>query len=869
MHLVRDPDASGLDEATARALERAFEDSEGRGLLELAGPLLTRPLPASLAWLREIAHGALAAVCAQPDFESQRRASAALTAAERGRLLERIPPMPGAEYASPELVDRLAGELGRSCDAALREHTGSVEEWLHALNPVWNTIGRVHFHLVERKDDPARPFAFMATYTTRVASGARAQHLQLGRALEEFAGNRAALLSLLQPVQRASATAPFLKRLVDEGQIFHPLSWTPAQALALLREVPQYEVAGIVVRVPDWWNVRRPPRPHVRVTVGESAPRGLGLDALLDFRVELSIGGESLSEAEARELAASAGGLVKLRGRWVELDSARLAEVLEHWKTARRAHRQGLSFAEAMRLLAGTADAVGDVAPDDAGAPAWTERVAGPWLADALNRLRDPVAGGLPRAGIANLLRPYQRAGVGWLYLLNGLTLGGCLADDMGLGKTIQVLALFARLKEDGARDPHLLVVPASLVANWESEARRFAPGLTVAIAHPSAGEIDAKAARKCDVVITTYGYLSRLSWATKASWDTVVLDEAQAIKNAGTAQARSVKALKSRARLALTGTPIENRLGDLWSLFDFLNPGLLGGAKEFTNRTRAMAAFAPLRRLVRPYILRRLKSDPRVIDDLPAKTEMLAYCGLTRVQAALYQTSVAELEASLAQVDGMKRRGLVLAFLTRFKQICNHPSQWTGDGRYRPEDSAKFARLAELCEPLAARQEKVLVFTQYREMTGPISEHLARVFGAPGVVLHGGTPVAERKKIVARFQEDDALPFAVLSLKAGGTGLNLTAASHVVHFDRWWNPAVEDQATDRAYRIGQRRAVMVHKFTCRGTVEERIEALLADKRTLSRELLESSGEVPLTELSDGALLELVRLDMDSALGDS
>ena len=344
------------------------------------------------------------------------------------------------------------------------------------------------------------------------------------------------------------------------------------------------------------------------------------------------------------------------------------------------------------------------------------------------------------------------------------------------------------------------------------------------------------------------------------------MLDEAQAIKNPGAKQTRAVKSVEARVRITLTGTPVENRAGDLWSLFDFLQPGLLGSAAEFrrfaTGAGRVDGGWAPLRALVAPYILRRMKTDGRVAPDLPEKTELAASCGLSREQAALYQRTVDELRATLEDLDGMARRGAVLAALLRLKQVCNHPSHVLGDGGWETERSGKLQRLAELAEPIAQRQEKALVFTQFREAVEPLATALAACFGRPGLVLHGGTAIRQRKDVVSRFQSDDAVPFLVLSLKAGGTGLNLTAATHVVHFDRWWNPAVEDQATDRAFRIGQKRAVFVHKMICRGTVEERVDEMIRGKRALAKDLLGGEGEVNLTELSDDELLRTLSLDL-------
>jgi non-specific serine/threonine protein kinase len=373
------------------------------------------------------------------------------------------------------------------------------------------------------------------------------------------------------------------------------------------------------------------------------------------------------------------------------------------------------------------------------------------------------------------------------------------------------------------------------------------------------------------DLVITSYGSLLRMPWIAEISWRLAVLDEAQVIKNPDAKQTRAVKKLKAETRLALTGTPVENRLGDLWSIFDFVNPGLLGSSKEFTNFVKRLASgshgsYGPLRELVRPYILRRLKTDKTVIADLPDKTEIKAFCPLSRQQAALYEQAVKELAEQLADSTGIRRKGLVLSFLMRLKQICNHPSQWLGDGSWSEGDSGKWTRLRDIAEVVAARQEKMLVFTQFREVTGPLATFLGSVFGRPGLVLHGETEVKKRKDLVRRFQEEEAVGFFVLSLKAGGAGLNLTAASHVVHFDRWWNPAVENQATDRAFRIGQTKNVLVHKFVCRGTVEEKIDQLMESKRQLSQELLEGGADLLLTELKDDELLRLVALDINKAL---
>ena len=425
-------------------------------------------------------------------------------------------------------------------------------------------------------------------------------------------------------------------------------------------------------------------------------------------------------------------------------------------------------------------------------------------------------------------------------------------------------------------------MVPASLLGNWRSEAARFAPALQLLFLHPA--ETDRAALTEiaaapeghlqaADLVITTYAMVPRQPWLAQVAWELVILDEAQAIKNPAARQSRAVRALPARARIALTGTPVENRLGDLWTLFDFLNPGLLGSRTVFQAfikelQRRPQNPFAPLRRLVSPYILRRLKTDRTVIADLPAKTETTQHCHLTAAQIKRYRQVVRGLQRDLESGDQRRRRGVVLGALLRLKQVCNHPSQLLGDGAYHPAASGKFLRLAEICTELAERQERVLVFTQFREIIDPLAAYLATVFARPGLVLHGGTRVSERRELVAQFQSDDGPPFLILSLKAGGTGLNLTAAAHVIHFDRWWNPAVENQATDRAFRIGQQRNVLVHKFVTEGTVEQRIDRLMEEKRKLADDVVDGAGEIKVTELSDAELVDLVRLNVTSAQHD-
>jgi non-specific serine/threonine protein kinase len=877
------------DDATAKRIRSAFSANTPSGLVYVATAELRASLPPALAWCRDFARQYLTRLCQTPHLDDRAKIEPIEppSADSLAALVFSAPPMIGSEYLSAQVLADWWRELDIFVRCEAERRRGGVQEYLQEKNPVWRLVGRVTFHLAENKRDPRHPFAFMATYASHVSAQGRVQHEPLGRALKQYAGakNRTALLSLLAPIQKAAEHSALAKELIESGDVYGALAWSPQEAYGFLKETPLFEAAGLVVRVPDWWNAKRPPRASVSVKVGAGKVSQFGADALLDFSVAAALDGEPLSEVELQQLLSSRPGLVSLKGKWIEIDPQKLSEALEHWKRIERQAQHGeISFFEGMRLLAG--------APlgDDAAAKLsdetreWTGVVAEESLGSLLRDLREAPAHADARpAGFDAQLRPYQRAGLHWLRLVTRLGLGACLADDMGLGKTVQVIALLLYLKQErsaggrGGKRPRasLLVVPTSLIANWKSELVRFGPSLVTLVAHPSettplSDDELAAAVDRHDVVITSYGMLPRLGWLRERSWNLVVLDEAQAIKNSATRQARAVKELKAAARVALTGTPVENRLSDLWSIFDFLNPGLLGGAKAFRDFVKRLEAgekesYGPLRSLIQPYLLRRLKTDRSVIADLPDKTEINAYCGLSRQQAALYQELVGELQSKLEDAEGIQRRGLVLAQLMKFKQVCNHPAQALGNGRFDAEQSGKFQRLRALCDELAERQERALVFTQFREMAEPLAEFLATVFGREGLVLHGGTPVRQRRRLVDAFQREDGPPFFVLSLKAGGVGLNLTAASQVIHFDRWWNPAVENQATDRAFRIGQKRNVLVHKFVCRGTVEEKIDAMLAEKASLAESLLGGGGEVLLTELDNQELLRLVALDITKA----
>ncbi|MGC5052931.1 SNF2-related protein [Micromonospora sp. DT48] len=632
-----------------------------------------------------------------------------------------------------------------------------------------------------------------------------------------------------------------------------------------LREgAPTLHAAGFTVLLPSWWQ-RPASRLGARLRArSRSAPGAVtgpadrvGLDALVDYRWELALGDEPLTEEELTRLAELKTPLVRLRGRWVELDPKRLAAGLRLLRSTGE-----LTVADLLRLGLSDADQpdalpVVEVSADGA---------LGDLLAGAVERRLAPLD---EPSSFHGTLRPYQRRGLAWLAFLQSLGLGGILADDMGLGKTVQLLALLAA--DPPQAGPTLLICPMSLVGNWQREAARFTPDKRVHVHHGAQrarGDEFTAAVHAADLVLTTYSVAARdAADLAGVDWHRVVVDEAQAIKNAATRQAAAVRALPARHRIAVTGTPVENRLADLWSIMQFANPGLLGPAATFRKRFAEpierhgdTETAERLRRITGPFVLRRLKTDSSIISDLPEKLEMEVVCNLTAEQAALYRAVVDDMMTRIESSDGIERRGLVLATMTRLKQVCNHPAQLLRDGSPLAGRSGKLARLEEILDEVLAAGEKALLFTQYAEFGGMLRGHLSARFGREVLFLHGGVGKADRDAMVARFQSDGGPALFVLSLKAGGTGLTLTAANHVVHVDRWWNPAVEDQATDRAFRIGQRRRVQVRKFVCAGTVEEKVAALIADKRGLAASVV-GTGEQWVTELSTAQLRELFALE--------
>jgi len=637
---------------------------------------------------------------------------------------------------------------------------------------------------------------------------------------------------------------------------------------------PLLSGAGFGVLLPDWVRKARlglklTTRTRRSSSGAASATESMfGLHDLVDFRYDLAVGDESLDPAELEELARLKVPLVRLRGQWVELDDRHLQAAL---KFLERKQSGTMTVAEALQ------EGLGLAAEDDlpvAGV------VADGWLGDLLSGQAESRLEPVPTpASFHGELRPYQERGLAWLSFLGNLGLGAVLADSMGLGKTIQVLGLVASQHEAAGEDakpgPTLLVCPMSVVGNWEQEAARFTPDLSVHVHHGAdrlSGEELGVALGEADLVITTYGLAARdQEELSQVPWARVVCDEAQNIKNAATRQARAVRALPAASRIALTGTPVENRLADLWSIMEFTRPGLLGSAERFRTkfavpieRNGDEEAAERLRRITGPFILRREKTDKSIISDLPDKLEMKVWCNLTPEQASLYQATVSDMMAKIEAADeGIERRGLVLATMAKLKQVCNHPAHLLGDGSRLDGRSGKLARLEEICDEVVAEGNKALCFTQYAEFGRMLQPYLATRLGCPVLYLHGGTAKKQRDAMVAEFQAGTEPAVFLLSLKAGGTGLNLTAANHVIHVDRWWNPAVEDQATDRAFRIGQRKDVQVRKFVCVGTLEERIDAMIEEKKALAQRIV-GTGEGWLADLSVADLRQVIALSPEA-----
>ena len=850
-------------EGTLKTWKTAFDENKYKALFHLG--FLNKELwfSPSIEFLHNISEILIKKLSQQSEIEFYRdKVQVELTEDDIYKFKEEIPFAIGMEYVDDDWILNIWESLLSVFRLEIKGYDGTVSRYFAEYNSNINIVGRIFFHLVENKGYEY-PFAFMATYSTKTVKSNRAVHTPLKNALSEFKGDERKLISLISTVIKAADKSSFISELLESGELFAPLKLTVEEAYIFLKEIVIYEEAGIMCRVPDWWR-KKSNSVGLSVKMGEMEPSGVGLSAILDFSPTLTIGDEEISEKELKEFLKMAEGLIQYKGKWVEINKKKLEDVLKAFERVKDfATDEDLSLGEAMRLelnmnelLVLPADEI-DISVSN-----------GKWLRNLKETMLKPVEKVSIVPSFHAKLRGYQEVGYNWLYKLSQFGFGACLADDMGLGKTVQMIAFleYHRVTNGGRA---LLILPASLIGNWQKEIEKFAPEMPYQILHKS----DLKSTEDIQfrdgdfLYITTYGMAIRLEELKDIHWDYLILDEAQAIKNPGTKQTKAIKSIPADMRIAMTGTPIENRLSDLWSLFDFLNQGLLGTAKEFTDFSKSLKdnamGYSKLRKMIQPFMLRRLKTDKSIIADLPDKLEINEYTDLTKKQIALYKQLITQIEEKLLTAEGIERKGLVLASIMKFKQICNHPDQYLGREEYKEQQSGKFEKLREICETIYEKREKVLVFTQFKEMTEPISELLSEVFSKEGFVLHGGTPVKKRSEMVKEFNSERYIPYMVLSLKAGGVGLNLTAANHVIHFDRWWNPAVENQATDRAFRIGQTKNVIVHKFVTKGTIEEKIDSIIEQKQRLSGDVLSSAGEQWITEYDNEELMKIFALGGD------
>ncbi|MFA4836198.1 MAG: DEAD/DEAH box helicase [Dehalococcoidia bacterium] len=680
---------------------------------------------------------------------------------------------------------------------------------------------------------------------------------------------------LLADLGKASRVFPTIEESLKTA---HPVgvSLGTEQAYSFLRQsAPLLEQSGFGVLLPPWWqkpttrlNVKLRVKPREKAQVGTGL---LGMDSIVTYNWMIALGNETLSPAEFEKLAELKVPLVKVRGQWVELKPEEIEAAIAFFRKKHDKDEMGLG--EALRF--GLGQEISEV-----GLPIVGIEAEG-WISDLFDKLSSSarISEVEPPAVFNGELRPYQIRGLSWLAFLKQFGLGACLADDMGLGKTIEFISLMLHERVGRQKKswpgPTLLICPMSVVGNWKKEVERFGPSLKVMVHHGAdrlSGKAFEKEVKKHDLVVSTYALAHRdEELFSKIHWECVALDEAQNIKNAATKQTQAIRKLNASHRIALTGTPVENRLSELWSIMDFLNPGYLRSEKDFRSnfvvpieKYRNPDRAETLKRLIGPFVLRRIKTDPTIINDLPEKMEMKVFCNLTQEQATLYQAVVKEMLQKIEESEGIERKGLVLSTLLKLKQVCNHPAHFLQDGSKLPERSGKLVRMEEMLEEILAEGDKALIFTQFAEMGMMLRNHLREAFGCETLFLHGGTTKKQRDEMIGRFQNDHrGPPLFILSLKAGGVGINLTAANHVFHFDRWWNPAVENQATDRAFRIGQRKNVQVHKFVCLGTLEERIDEMIERKKELAESIV-GTGEAWLTEMSTDQLKEMFSLSRDA-----
>ncbi|MDD7588085.1 DEAD/DEAH box helicase [Bullifex porci] len=752
---------------------------------------------------------------------------------ELEEILSNAPFILGSQNLNSDWVLTLFDRYLSLFKSEISTYTSSVEAYFSSFSTRFKLPSRIFFHLLESKK-PEAPFAFMATYST-VGEDGKVHHYPLKYALKEYSSSIEKLAILISSIKKAAKSSRIISSWLNSGEIFSPIYVSKEEAYAFLMDVPLFEEAGIVTRIPGWWKKRKR---SSSISI-ESDKKGSKC-SISSFRPKMVWQGVEITEEEIRDILSRTEGLYLLKGSWIEVDKNGLEKLLKEYEEL---EERELSLLSALKMASGV------------------EERAYPVHIDIDDMIKTSMASDIPSSppsSFTGTLRPYQIDGFRWLQGISRLSLGPLLADDMGLGKTVEILAYLEEFREKNRDAKVLLIVPASLLGNWGRECIKFTPDLDFTIRH-------GKEAKKKDfpfLTIVTYQGASTSAAIQEEKWDIVILDEAQNIKNRNTKQTKVIKALDRKQSIAMTGTPIENSLMNLWSIFDFLSPGLLGDEKSFASFTASMAEdkMDNLKRVITPFILRRLKSDKTIIDDLPDKVENTLMVSLTPEQRVLYNKVVDEYEEALEKMEESGANALAItgATIMKLKMVANHPSQYLGNGEYEDKKSGKFLLLKELCTTIHENREKVLVFTQFASIIPELLKLLSTVFEEDGEYIDGSTPPKKRTEIVESFQSGE-LPFLVISLKAGGTGLTLTEANNVIHFDRWWNPAVEDQATDRAYRIGQKNIVTVYKFVAEDTIEERISQILKEKAELAESMIGDIGGEVTSKLSPRELLSAMR----------
>ncbi len=708
---------------------------------------------------------------------------------------------------------------------------------------------RIYFHLVENKQREELPFAFLATYTTILDD--EVKHFPLKNALSEMKDKKEEMSSLTKNLESIAQKSSFVNHLLQTGDIFYPIKFSEEEAYCFLKETELYEENGIICRIPQWYNDRNC---VIKVSPEEKKEYQ---DAFFNQRIinafvpQMVYMGIPITIQEARLLLERKEGLEIVKGRWVENNHRLLEELINEYETL---SEEGVSLIDILKNKSGlglNSNSNNDIS---------IEVTREDFLSEYIKKIFERAENTTVPNKFKNVLRHYQLDAFKWLYSLNKMGMGACLADDMGLGKTVEVLSFLEKNKEEGA-SKNLIIVPATLIDNWKHEVDKFASDMDIFVLRGYNEPVNDSV--KAFITICTYQTAIKSDYINRIEWDVIILDEAQAIKNYYTAQTRKVKTLKAKYKIAMTGTPIENNLLELWSIFDFINPGLLGSKDEFIKLYKKLRlnpeGYKEIKALIDPFVLRRVKTDKQIISDLPDKNELDIKISLTKEQIVLYKKVVDVMNANIKRLkDRKEEKIIVMTSIMKLKQVCNHPSQYYSDQEYDFDQSGKFIELKRICETISEKNEKVLVFTQFKEVIPALDKLLGDVFGVKGYCIDGDTSMNKRDQYVQSFQAGDK-PYMVLSLKTAGVGLNLTAAQNVIHFDRWWNPAVENQATDRAYRIGQKKDVTVYRFISANTIEEVISDMLKEKQKMADLIINDLEGNVLNKLSTEEIMSAVQ----------